>query len=563
MRGRGLAPLAWIIAGATLLHLAGLGWGLPASDGWDVDGIAPRDFLVGTYLTFRPGHYFSYPPLHLLFLSLLTLPVTLLGLARAASLAPDAVVAELTRVPYMTVYAVAARVVACAMAAGTLCAIAAIGKEVWGRTAGLWAAVVAALNAVFTYYAQTSNLDVPYLFWTFLSYLWLTRAIVRQRPVLLRGGAVFAVFATATKDQAYACFLLAFPLAIGASLAWSVLPNARKAMSRELALSAAAGAVLLAVLDGAVVNPSGFAARVRFLFGPGSQDHAYYATTASGIAAALGDTLRSFDRYYPLGIAVFVVAGALIHVHRLRRGDPRSVAGLLPALGVISFTLTFNCVARRTEHRFLLPQSLFLSLYAGVALDVVMRWHSPFRFAIATGAAALGGRALFECVAVNAALLRDPRYDAEAWLGANTAAGETAEVYGNNAYLPRLPSGLRVRRVDPSPIALRSPLPGVEESDAPYEAVAQRNPLWIVMSDGWLWRYTSLWPESSDPGRPLSRVQAAARDDIASRTFFKTLLSGAGGYAVAHVSRYDDSVWPSVDIHASTTRTVYVMRRLR
>ena len=33
------------------LRLAGLFWGLPAADGWDDDGFAPRNFLTALALT--------------------------------------------------------------------------------------------------------------------------------------------------------------------------------------------------------------------------------------------------------------------------------------------------------------------------------------------------------------------------------------------------------------------------------------------------------------------------------------------------------------------------------
>ena len=44
------APLFWILAVAAGLRLAGLFWGLPASDGWDDDGFAPRNFLTALAL---------------------------------------------------------------------------------------------------------------------------------------------------------------------------------------------------------------------------------------------------------------------------------------------------------------------------------------------------------------------------------------------------------------------------------------------------------------------------------------------------------------------------------
>ena len=44
-------PLFWILLAAMGLRLAGLFWGLPASDGWDDDGFAPRNFLTALALT--------------------------------------------------------------------------------------------------------------------------------------------------------------------------------------------------------------------------------------------------------------------------------------------------------------------------------------------------------------------------------------------------------------------------------------------------------------------------------------------------------------------------------
>ena len=59
-------PLFWIVVLAIVLRLPGLGWGLPASDGWDDDDVAPRHFLGGLALPYVPGSFFTYPPLHML-----------------------------------------------------------------------------------------------------------------------------------------------------------------------------------------------------------------------------------------------------------------------------------------------------------------------------------------------------------------------------------------------------------------------------------------------------------------------------------------------------------------
>jgi hypothetical protein len=558
------SPLAWIVTFALVLHTVGITWGLPASDGWDDDGVAPRDFLVGAYMAFRPGHYFTYPPLHLIVLSLLTFPATVLALFRSASLSPPDVIAEITRVPYMTTFAVVARLVTDLMAAGIVFLAASIAKELWGRRAGYWAASVTALNVVFTYYAHTSNLDVPYLFWTFWSYLCLVKAVLRHEPARLRACALLAVLAVATKDQAFAALLVTLPLAIGLWFALDPWPRERRrAIARRLALYALGAVALLGLIDGAMVNPSGFAARMRFLTGPASQDHASYAQSVYGMSHVVRDTVYSFGRYYPVGLAPFVLYGLGLHFVKTRDHPARRAAGLVPALGVLSFTLAFNCLARRTEHRFALPQSLFVSIYAGAALDALTRTSSRVRVGAWTVAAILGGRALFDCVGVDVALLRDPRYDAEDWLNANIPAGEVIEVYGNNVHLPRLPSRARVQRVDGGALSERSPMPGMREIQAPFEDVDRRRPDWIVVSDGWSWRYTIPTPATLDGSVVMSPLQAARQKDVRAREFFAALLSGAGDYAEAHVARYDDRFWPRVDIHASTSRTIYILRRVR
>jgi len=58
------SPLAWILLAICVVHVAGIGWGLPASDGWDNDGFAPRGFLQCLANTFTSGHYDTYPPVH-------------------------------------------------------------------------------------------------------------------------------------------------------------------------------------------------------------------------------------------------------------------------------------------------------------------------------------------------------------------------------------------------------------------------------------------------------------------------------------------------------------------
>ena len=283
--GRSLAAIASlplslrvVLLLVAIVHGVGLSWGLPASDTWDVDGVAPRDFLPGLAETYTPGHFYTYPPLHLALLAILTAPVTVLAIVNAGGTRIPDVLSEIVAVPYMTAMASVARVTALLMSVGITLAVAKIAEEIAPATppdarrrhAPTFAAGVVGLSIPFTYYAHTSNLDVPYLFWASLAALALVRALARQEPGRLRSAAVFAALAIATKDQAYALFLGSAPVLVVA-YAWRN-PSERSKVLRAALGSAAIALVLVLLVDGAVTNPAGFRARLAFLGGSASQD---------------------------------------------------------------------------------------------------------------------------------------------------------------------------------------------------------------------------------------------------------------------------------------------------
>lgn len=556
---------AWIFLGALALFLVGVGWGLPASDGWDNDGIAPRDFLVGVIQTFTPGEYFTYPPAHLLLLTVVTSPVTLTALAKAPSLAPADVVGEMIQVPYMTAIALIARLVSVAMALGTIVALGKMARIVSGKRAESFTMAAAAVNAVLAYYAKTTNLDVPYLFWSTLSLLALTEAVAEHKLERLRRFAVFAAIAIATKDQAYAVFALVVPVGLGCWLVFDARARSKKRrVFRSVLVSAAIGIGVLLVIDGVVTNPSGFRARLAFLTGSASQDFAHYSKDFHGRMLVLADVALHFPRYYPWPFAIVIALGVGRAIAWLRGSDGRrGVAALLPLLGALSFTVAFNCVARRTEHRFLLPQYAFVSLYAGLGLDVLWKLVRPGPrvpiAAVATcGLFAWGASG---SMIVDANLLLDPRYDAERWLEEHVRPKSTIEVYGLNVYMPRLPDRAVPHRVGPEPADKRNPMPGFVEVVDRFDNIGARRPDFVVVSQGWVWRYLLDPNATPASGRVLPPTQIETGSDPDGTTFFPSLLGGKRGYRLAHVAAFDDSVWPRLDIHASVAREIWIYER--
>jgi hypothetical protein len=565
-------PLGKLMAAALVLRLAGLVWGLPASDGWDDDGVAPRDFLVGLGDTYAPGHHYIYPPLHLLILAVVLAPVWITTLLHAPSWAPDAVVHTFIAVGPMTAMAVLARLVSTAMSLGILWNAAKIGETLGGSPrAGFWTAAACALDAVFTYYSQTTNLDVPYLFWGTLSLRWLVAAVARREPRLLRRVAWLAACGVATKDQAYALFLVGVPATLAI---WLALDRTARALAgqiaRDLAVGAAIALILLLAVDGALVNPHGFMDRIRTLLGPASQNHANYPATWAGREALLRDIVLAFRSFYPWLFVPFIALGIAVALRTpdgpegpIRGPDPaRRAASLAPLAFALSFTLAFNLTARRTEARFLLPQSLYCGIYAGIAFAWIAK-RAPLGLR-ALACAVVGGAvapALFGCVAVDVAMLRDPRYDAEAWMRDHIRPGDTLEVYGNDVHLPRLPQDAVLTRVDSTPLKGRNPLPGLREVEDSFSNVEARKPRFILVSEFWAYKYLALPEQLTAKGRSVSGEQMAIDRDEEARDYFRRLRDGLTAYRFAHISTWTSRIWPRVDIHASLTRDVWIFER--
>ncbi|MBX3189770.1 MAG: glycosyltransferase family 39 protein [Labilithrix sp.] len=560
-------PERIVLFGVSVLHVAAIGWGLPASDCWDVDGISPRDFLPGLVKTFTPGDHFTYPPLHLALLTLLTLPITIATLVKAPSLAPPDLIATFLAVPVMTSFALAARLVNFLMSLGIVLAVGRMSSAIFGRRARVWAMAVSGVEVAGTYYAHTTNLDIPALFWSSLALLALIFALEADDPKKLRRVAILAACGIASKDQAYAIFAVSVPIVLSLWIARRHRSGGEvRPLVRQSILFAVTGVGLVLLFDGALFNPTGFAARVRFLAGPASQDFAQYSRDWSGRLSTFQDAVAFLPHHYPTFVAPVLVAGAIFAVARAK-GNAR-IAALVPLLGALSFTLAFNCVARRVEERFMLPQMQLMAVYAGAVGVVLERWAASARLLHRAGAAALrvyavicvlGGVRLSTCVVLTMA--SDPRYDAERFVREHVRPEDVVEVYGSNVYLPRFPPTATVHRIDERPPAKRNPMPGLIEKQDRLGTIEARKPRWVIVSMGYAWRYLQ---ESHGPedGRVLPAIQLATLADADARDHFRSLFHQRAGYFIAHVSHYDGTkLLPARPMHASLAADVFIFER--
>ena len=463
--------------------------------------------------------------------------------------------------PTMTAIAWVARGTSVAMALATVWALGRTAREVAGKRAGVLVSAVSALDVALVYYAHATNLEVPYLFWGALALLFLVRAVVREEPRRLRRFAVLAALAIGSKDQAAGLFLLGAPAVLGLWMRASDPPR-RRAVLREALVALGIAVAVFLVADEVVVNPTGFAARVRFLLGPASQDHGEYAPGWPGTAALVVDLGRHLALGFPWLLVPFTVVGLIAAVSGRSSADRgRRPAALAPLLFAASFAVCINLTAKRTEHRFVLPELLAAGFYGGIGMDRVARWAKGSARIAAWGLIGLTLTwSLLDAASVDAALLHDPRYDAEACLRERAQPGDTVEVYGNNVYLPRIPAGLVATRVGPDPVVGRSPRPDLHEVSDAFDGLARRDPRWIVLPYAWAAKYIEDAAPPATDGRRAPPAQHVPEGDP-GRPFFRALVAGRAGYRVACYATYDGGLWPRVDIHASTGMPVWVFER--
>jgi hypothetical protein len=573
------------VAGVFLM--LGMGWGLPASESWAADAVSPRaSGLFALVETYRPGHHHIYPPLHTLFLTALALPVHLWAVFRVGT-DPAALERALIGVAPMTVLELSARLLTWCMALGvvhrrTRLALGELTADATGVAPDLapdqlgerrfvaWCAGLSLLGVgPFVYYAKTGNLDVPALFWALLALTELQTFLMgtvnghaaappprrlnvaRCMPIFRL--AIFSTAAVLTKDQAAG--LLIVPVLAALWARRTLLRALWPSIWRALALAVA----LYMVVSGALVNPTGYAARIRELFGPASATWEAYPRTPEGhaqLARALAVGLPEASSW-PLSIAALL--GLLLAGFDKRL---RSLSFALPALASLSFALTFTFGARRTEERFLMPHLVLLVPYAASTLLRVRRAlgrvlpRSPKLASalVALCAVAVVGSALQTGAAMIATLYGDPRYEAEEFLLAQPAEARV-EVYGGPKFLPRVWRQTDVTRVGTDPVAGRSHLPGVEELEAdPLAGLASRAPEFIVLS--------------TEFSRPVAAAGAPwgvnAYVDDASRRFFQQLIDDRLPYERVLTARCRaPSPLQCRRVHGSTGEEVWVYRRRR
>jgi hypothetical protein len=512
---RARPELALLLA-FTVAVAIGSGWGLPGSDSWAPDAISPRSCGLGAIAeTYTPGHFHTYPPLHMAILTVLSLPWMAIAASRVGT-SLDALEGELIKPLYMTGIEASARVVAALMAIGIVWNAVRLWTRLAGARAGRLAGVVVAANATLVYYAHTGNVDVPYMFWLTCALVELDRVAsgeARERHALL-----FTVAAVLTKDQAAAALWLALPVWLFV-VPWFARRDS--VVRPSLVKGVLVAVVVYALASGALVNPSGFAKRVAYLVGPASQSWAKYPRNLGGAIALTRDALGELPHLTSWPVALLAVVGISLVVFK-SRGLER-VRRLLPLVAAVSFTALFTIAARRSEERFLLPQSVLVTPYAAFAIDAAWTAWPRWRSSIAAVAVVSVVLALVGVVSLDATLVTDPRYEAERYLDA-LPDGTHVEVYGGPIFLPRVPARLGAVRPGVEAVGDRQRIAGITELVDPAMDPRPRHPDVIALA-------TELSDVgSTEPPPPSMPYGLISYRDGKSRALLRGLYDGSLGY---------------------------------
>lgn len=377
-----------------------------------------------------------------------------------------------------------AHAVSLAMALGIVVALFGITRRVFSAQAAVWSAFLAALLAPLAYYGKTSNLDVPYLFWTMLA-LWQYVHIVDEQRLAqyVRFGA-FMALAVATKDQAYG-FFVAAPFLFAAWLAVQSRPGlprpwafVRQLVGPQLLLTGAVAAVVFAVAN-------------NFLFGgwPAFVRHLEFLQTVYDYWSAENPERRTLAAQGPLLLESFRHVAQMLGYPTLVLGAAGIVLAARErnrlALSLLAFPLGYYiaviAVAGVVFSRYMLGPALLLLPFAGAALQRGIELDRAWRGATVAAAAVALGWQVFLSANLNYGLLRDSRYEIERWIRANVPAGARIESQIQQRYLPRLADSYRLEIVGNSMDIVTY---DVVSADLTADALRQRAPDYVLVLHG-------------------------------------------------------------------------------
>lgn len=410
------AELKALLAGALVLYVAGIWWGVPWQ--WGPDELAP-DYIFGAIeKSFAGGWHDKYPPMQYYLDALVITPFAAAGRFGWVNMASlDTTAAML----------IAMRLLSVAMTAGAVAAVYLTAAELYGRRGAVAAAIFAGFTPTVVFYAKLANVDAPSLFWVACALSFYVRAVRRGAARDLLWYGLTSVTAIATKDQTAGFFVLP-----SLHLAWLA---AQRREWRPLVTAGAVAVIVLAFELGIPFNLEGFRSHVHVITGEASQPYRLPGSTwtRQSAVAALTVAMLGWSMTW-VGLAAGV-AGILNEVRRRR-----FLWLLLPA---ISYYLFFLVVAGYVYDRFVIGIGFVLAIFAGGVIDDLLqpggRWLRWRRVAWAAAAAFI----VWSGLSMDLMMILDSRYETARWMQLRRGTGRVGLV-GFPPYLPHIPASVRL-----------------------------------------------------------------------------------------------------------------------
>ena len=391
-------PLAAVLLLALGLRVWGLTWGLPSATHYfsyhpDESVVLETSSVTMNVFAGRLlPHFYNYGSLQLY---LVCFANTLAALFGGVDIVPKDFAVWYPQ--WAKMYLIG-RCLTVGMGVGTVWAVYAIGLRLWGRRAGLLAALTLAIMPLHAQHSHFLTVDVPATFWGILSLLWAARLATGDarplRAVILAG--VFAGLAAATKYN-LALALLPVIVAVwvvagkrsteegraGASPAPTQITVGVGLVPTLLAALTAFGLAFLAGCPGALLENKTFLDGLRYeAIHVQDVDDPTFRDTGSGFVFHIA---RNLDA--GLGLPLLLLALVSVGYAAVSAGARRWAAGSVrPAL------LRFDQSGRRALRSLHDSRSYrFLALWVGrmVADGSRMRLFACYEWAAVTSWAAL------------------------------------------------------------------------------------------------------------------------------------------------------------------------------
>jgi hypothetical protein len=487
-------PLLAILLIAFAIYITGINWGLPQAanagsvNPWALDTVAPVAPLNEAYHKFtRTGNeWVTYPLFHYIVIDTFYAPYIGFQYVTGNFENPSSSFPYGIKDPksFLEDLTIIARLISLAMALGIIIIFYKIARELFSREAAIWTALFVVLIAPISYYAKTSNLDVPYMFWLSLS-VWQYVLLVKHHHI--RHFVMFGIFGAlsiATKDQAYGFYVL-IPFVI----AYAVFT--RQKQDQPGYLGYARAIVSLPVIYTGIATVITYVLANNLLFGglDGFLRHMELGGklyenrfTIHGDPHSLKNQLQL---WYESAVIIFESVGIAFPVLGLIGIYFAFKNRLWLALSILIFSISYYLFVIAAWNgvfsRYLLMPLLILTPFAGYACTRLLETGKTLR---RTGQTLIFFSIVWQVALIidlNYSLLFDSRYSIADWVKQNVPQGTTIETQVDEAYLPHLIADYDIQVVGNTDTAISA---DVVPELLNAEALSRRNPPYILIMRG-------------------------------------------------------------------------------